>query len=122
MRAIRFDRFGGPEVLHAVDVPSPPVGPGQLRVRVRAAGVNFIDTYQRAGRYPVPLPFVAGSEGAGEVAGTGERVAWAGVPGSYAEEIAAPADRLVPVPAGVDLDVAAAVMLQGMTAHYLTHA
>jgi NADPH2:quinone reductase len=99
-----------------------------VRVRVRAAGVNFIDVYFRTGLYPRPLPFVSGLEGAGVVESlgsgvttlaVGDRVAWASAPGSYAEAVVAPADRLVRVPAGIADDVAAAAMLQGMTAHYL---
>jgi NADPH:quinone reductase len=112
------------------DMPTPEPGPGQARVHVAAAGVNFIDIYQRSGQYKVQLPFALGSEGAGtieaigpEVTGLsiGQPVAWAGVPGSYASHVLAAAQRLVPVPDGVDLKEAAALMLQGMTAHYLTH-
>jgi NADPH2:quinone reductase len=129
MNAIRLDSFGGPDVLRLVSVPSPPLSSGSVRVRVAASGVNFIDTYHRTGHYPGPLPRVIGQEGAGTVieAGpetgfhAGDRVAWAGAAGSYAEEAVVPADRLAPVPEGVPLDVAAAAMLQGMTAHYLTH-
>ena len=127
-RAIVVSRTGGPEVLElgAHDPGAP--GPGQARVRVRAAGVNFIDVYFRTGLYPRPLPYVAGLEGAGVVEAVGpgvdglaagDRVAWASAPGSYAEAVVAPADRLVRLPAGVAEDVAAAAMLQGMTAHYL---
>ena len=121
---------GGPEVLReAAHDPGPP-GAGMARVRIAAAGVNFIDVYFRTGAYPAPLPFVLGLEGAGEVEAVGagvrelavgDRVAWASVPGSYADAVVAPVDRLVRVPAGVPLDVAAAAMLQGMTAHYLAH-
>lgn len=112
------------------DIPVPEPGPGEARVRLEAAGVNFIDVYQRTGQYPVELPHTLGLEGAGvveavgegvEEVGEGERVAWAMSPGAYAERAVVPAWRLVPVPDGVDLKVAAAVMLQGMTAHYLTH-
>lgn len=129
--AIRIERTGGPEVLVlAAHDPGAP-GPGQLRIRVAAAGVNFIDVYFRTGLYPRPLPFVAGLEGAGRVesvgAGVGDfavgdRVAWASVPGSYAHFVVAPAASVVRVPDAVADDVAAAAMLQGMTAHYLVHA
>jgi NADPH:quinone reductase len=132
MRAIMVSQTGGPGVLHPADVPAPEPGPGQLLVGVAAAGVNFADIYQREGRanYARPLPFIAGQEGAGTVLaagpGTGDfaagdRVAWTGVPGSYAEQVAVPAQSAVVVPAEVELTTAAAVMLQGMTAHYLCH-
>jgi len=120
---------GGPEVLQVTERERPVPDEGHVLVEVDAAGVNFIDTYQRSGAYPMSLPYVVGSEGAGTVVevgpGTdepapGDRVAWAMVPGSGATEYAVvPASRAVPVPAGVDLRTAAAVMLQGMTAHYL---
>lgn len=127
-RAVRVARHGGPEVLvlETVDLAAP--GPGQVLVDVAAAGVNFIDTYQRSGLYPVPLPFTVGREGAGTVRAVGDgvddvapgaRVAWLDQPGSYADHALLAADRLVAVPAGMDLDVAAAAMLQGATAHYL---
>jgi NADPH2:quinone reductase len=108
-------------------MPSP--GPGQALVRVEAVGVNYIDVYHRTGLYPLPLPVPIGLEGAGTVealgdgaAGVkvGDRVAWSGVPGSYADHVVAPVDRLLPVPAGVAMETAAAIPLQGMTAHYLT--
>lgn len=130
MHAIQITSPGGPESLHLAELPAPPLPPRHVRVQVAAAGVNFVDTYQRSGHYPVPMPFVLGSEGAGlvrevgaEVSGVsvGDAVAWAGVPGSYAEQVILPFDRIAPVPAGVDLRTAAAAMLQGMTAHYLTH-
>ncbi len=129
MHAIRVHETGGPEVLRSEETPRPDPGPGQALVRVEAAGVNFIDIYQRSGIYKLPLPFTPGQEGAGvvealgpgvEVVAPGDRVAWAGPLGSYAEWAALPADRLVPVPAGVGAETAAAVMLQGMTAHYLS--
>ena len=130
MKAVVVTDPGGPEALEVLDRPQPEPGPGQLRVDVRAAGVNFIDIYERSGRYPMPTPFVAGSEGAGVVSVVGEgvadvavgdRVAWAMVKGAgYAEQVLVPADRAVPVPDGVDDETAAAAMLQGMTAHYLT--
>jgi NADPH2:quinone reductase len=129
-RAIVVRRTGGPEVLELAERDPGEPGPGQARVRVAAAGVNFIDVYFRTGLYPRPLPFVAGLEGAGRVervgAGVeglraGEPVAWASVPGSYAEAVVAPASALVRVPEGVCEESAAAAMLQGMTAHYLAH-
>jgi NADPH2:quinone reductase len=129
-RAIVVHETGGPEVLrYEAHDPGEP-GVGAVRVRVAAAGVNFIDVYFRNGIYPRPLPFVAGLEGAGRVDGVGpgvhrfragDRVAWASVPGSYADAVVAPEDLLVAVPDGVADDAAAAVMLQGMTAQYLVH-
>ncbi|MGH7505819.1 MAG: quinone oxidoreductase family protein [Longimicrobiales bacterium] len=130
MKAIRVSRTGGPEVLLLEEVATPDPGPGEVRVRLAFSGVNFVDTYQRSGLYPVPLPFTPGSEGAGEVDAVGpdvaelragDRVAYASERGSYAAVAIVPAAKLVPVPAGVSLDTAAAVMLQGMTAHYLAH-
>ena len=129
MRAIVVNEAGGPEVLTVAEIEAPKPGPGQLVAAVAAAGVNFIDTYQRSGLYPMPLPFTPGGEGAGRVVAVGEGVAdfavgdaiaWADAPGSYAEQVIVPADRAVPVPDGVPLETAAASMLQGMTAHYLT--
>ncbi len=114
--------------MHVVDLPTPDPGPGEARVRVEAAGVNFIDCYQRSGLYPMEMPLALGSEGAGIVEATGEgagdlsagdRVAWSGVRGSYATHVIARAAAVVRVPPGVDARTAAAVMLQGMTAHYL---
>ncbi len=130
MRAIVVDKLGGPEVLRIADRDDPVPRPGQLVVRVAAAGVNFMDTYQRGGVgvYVTQTPFTPGGEGAGTVIAVGDgvsdfaagdHVAWSAGPGSYAEQVALPADRAVPVPDGIDLKVAAAVMLQGMTAHYL---
>src|SRR5215212_2576507 len=131
MKAVRVNEHGGPEVLSYEDVSVPEPGPGQARVRLAAAGVNFIDVYQRTGIYEKDLPFIAGQEGAGEVEAIGEGVedvapgdyvAFAGVPGAYAEYVVAPVERLVPFNVTyVEARVAAAVMLQGMTAHYLTH-
>jgi len=130
-RAILVEKTGGPEVLQLVERDPGAPSAGELRIRVAAAGVNFIDVYFRSGLYPRPLPFVAGLEGAGvvEMVGAGvsglaagDRVAWASVPGSYAEAVVAPAASVVSVPPGVADDVAAAAMLQGMTAHYLVHA
>jgi NADPH:quinone reductase len=130
MKAILIQQTGGPEVLHVADLPIPQPKPNEAVVKVAASGVNFIDTYQREGRYKVPLPFVLGQEGAGVVASVGaevkslkagERVAWASVLGSYAEYAAVPAERLVPVPDGVSDQQAASAMLQGMTAQYLIY-
>ena len=130
MRTVVVRQHGGPEVLEVADREAPQPGAGELVVDVAAAGVNFMDIYQREGRppYAVPPPFVPGAEGAGTVASVGggapdfavgDRVAWAGLSQGYAEQVVVPADRVVPVPDGVDLAVAAAVMLQGTTAHYL---
>lgn len=122
---------GGPEVMRVATRDPGEPGAGQVRVRVAAAGVNFIDVYFRTGLYPRPLPFVAGLEGAGRIEAVGpdvadfavgDRVAWASVPGSYADVVVAPAASVVPVPDAVPDDAAAAAMLQGMTAHYLVHA
>ena len=119
--------LGGPEVLVLDDVPDPVPGDDRVVVRLEAAGVNFVDVYHRTGLYRRDLPFVPGSEGAGVVVETaagrgfepGDRVASPRLPGAYAEAVAAPADVLVPIPDGVATDVAAAVMVQGITAHYL---
>ncbi|MEU8759625.1 quinone oxidoreductase [Streptomyces sp. NPDC048659] len=130
MRAIRVSGPGGPEVLRLVDVDRPAPGPGQALVRLAAAGVNYVDVYLRSGVYPRELPYVPGQEGAGTVVAlgpgvtevaVGDVVAWANLPGAYAEFAALPADRLVPVPAGLAPETAAAALLQGMTAHYLSH-
>ena len=130
MLAIRPNHTGGPEVLVLAPFPTPVAGPNHALVRVEAAGVNFIDIYHRSGQYTVPLPLMLGSEGAGVVEAVGsqdgglkpgDRVAWAGGPGSYATHVVVAVDRLVPVPDGVASPVAAASMLQGMTAHYLAH-
>src|SRR5215204_1516706 len=121
MKTIRIHEFGGPEVLRYEDVEIPEPGPGQARVKLAASGVNFIDVYQRTGRYPGDLPRTLGLEGAGEVDAVGEGVDEV-TPGSYAEYVGAPAENLVPFNATlVEPRVAAAAMLQGMTAHYLTH-
>lgn len=128
MRAIRVAANGGPEVLQLTEIEAPEPQPGQLLVEVAAIGVNFIDTYQRSGIYSMQVPFTPGTEGAGEVVAVGEgvtgfaagdRVAWAMVPGSYAERALVPADKAVRVPEGVDDRTAAAALLQGLTAHYL---
>jgi len=119
MKAVVFERNGGPEVLEYKDVPDPTPHDGQVLVNVESAGVNFRDVYEREGReYGSKPPAIIGVEGAGTSASG--RVAWLDVPGSYAQRVAADANRLVPVPDGVPLDVAAAVMLQGITAHYLS--
>ena len=117
MRAIVFERNGGPEVLECKEVPAPE---GEVLVDVEAVGINYRDVYERnGGGYGSEPPAIIGVEGAGKIHDTGERVAWVGVAGSYAEQVAAPRDRLVPIPDGVDAEVAAAALLQGMTAHYL---
>ena len=130
MRAIQITESGGPEVLIPTELPDPTPGPGELLVEVAVAGVNYIDTYQRQGIYPMQLPFVPGMEGAGRVrevgAGvtgfaSGDRVAWANTLGGYAELAAIPADDAVPVPDGVSDEAAVGAALQGMTAHYLLH-
>src|ERR671939_1839556 len=131
MKAIRVNEHGGPEVLSYEDVPVPEPGPGEARVRLAAAGINFIDVYQRTGLYPMETPFTLGLEGAGEVDAVGEGVeelsvgdyvAFAMTPGAYAEYAVVPVDKLVPFNVTlVEARVAAAAMLQGMTAHYLTH-
>lgn len=128
-QAIRVERTGGPDVLVPVDLTPSAVGPGQARVGIAAAGVNFIDIYHRDGSYPRKLPFTAGLEGSGtvlEVApdvtgiAVGDRVAWSDLPGSYAEQVVGPAAHLIPVPDGVSDDDAAAFPLQGLTVQYLT--
>lgn len=130
MRAIRVHEHGGPDVLRLDDVARPEPAAGQVRVRIEAAGVNFIDVYHRTGAYPSDLPVIIGREGAGvvDVAGSGvtgvsegERVAFAMVPGTYAEYALVDAAMLAPLPAEVSSEEGAAVMLQGTTAHYLTH-
>lgn len=122
VRAIVFERHGGSEVLELKDVPDPSAGDGHVVVDVEAVGVNYRDVYEReGGGYGSPAPAIIGVEGAGTVAGSGQRVGWIGVPGSYAERVAAPDDALVALPDGVSAEVAAAVLLQGMTAHYLAY-
>ena len=129
MRAIVVNEIGGPEVLAAAEHPDPEPGPGEVVVETAAAGVNFIDIYRRSGVYHAaaavrarprraPAPSLAVGEGVTDVA-VGDRVAWHDAPGSYAERVVVPAAPTVPVPDGTDLIAAAAVMLQGMTAHYL---
>jgi NADPH2:quinone reductase len=130
MQAIQLLDVGGPEVMTLRTVPTPVPAPGQALVNIAASGVNFIDLYVREGRYGNQPPFTPGQEAAGTVAAVGEgvttvkvgdRVAWCSILGTYAQFALAPADRLVPVPDGVSFEQAAAVLLQGMTAHYLTH-
>ena len=120
-RSLVVTRHGGSDVLEVQDRPLPEQRDGESLVDVAAVGVNFIDVYQREGVYPIDPPFVLCSEGAGTVAGSGERVAWAQQPGSGAAHVVLPDSALVPVPDGVELEVAAAAMLQGMTAHYLVN-
>jgi NADPH2:quinone reductase len=123
MRAVVFERNGGPEVLEIRDVPEPRPGEGEVLVRIEAVGVNFMDVYERVGKggYGSAPPAVPGAEGAGTIADTGERVAWVNVPGSYAEAFVAPREKLVPVPDGMATDLAAATLLQGITAHSLVN-
>ena len=130
MKAIQVRQVGGPEAMEMVELPVPQAKANEAVVKLAASGVNFIDVYFREGRYKSPLPLVLGQEGAGVVtaAGTdvksvkvGDRVAWFGPFGSYAEYAAVPAERLVTIPQAVSEQQAAAVMLQGMTAHYLSH-
>jgi NADPH:quinone reductase len=123
MRAVVFERNGGPDVLVSGERPDPTPGDGKVLVRVDAAGVNYMDVYEREGKggYGSAPPAVPGAEGAGTVVETGERVAWMNVPGSYAELVAAPRENLIRVPDGVDPHVAAATLLQGITAHYLVN-
>ncbi|MCU1322886.1 MAG: Alcohol dehydrogenase zinc-binding domain protein [Acidobacteriaceae bacterium] len=130
MQAIQILQTGGPEVLTLRDVPTPTPASGEALIRIEASGVNFIDTYFREGRYPAALPLTLGQEAAGTVVAVGadvtsvkvgDRVAWCGIAGTYAEFAVAPAARLVPIPDGVSAEQAAAAILQGMTAHYLSH-
>lgn len=130
MKAVRVHQFGGPEAMRYEDVPTPSPEPGQVLVKLAAAGVNYIDVYQRTGLYPNQLPYPLGLEGSGTVEAVGaevtdfqvgDPVAYTGIPGSYAEYVAVPAARLVRMPNGLAVKVGAAAMLQGMTAHYLAH-
>jgi NADPH2:quinone reductase len=129
MRAVVAQRPGGPEVLELVDLPDPRPGPDEVVVRVAVAGINFIDTYRRAGVYPMTYPHVVGSEGAGEVVAAGsdvdaglvgKRVSWSTAPGSYAELVVVKATQMMVVPPAVDDETAVALAMQGVTAHYLT--
>ncbi|MDQ3735078.1 MAG: quinone oxidoreductase [Actinomycetota bacterium] len=128
MRAIQVSEHGGAEVLKLVEVPTPQAGDGQVVVDVAVAGLNYLDTYQRSGAYPIETPFILGQEGAGTVrevgagvdgVAVGERVAWKQALGSYAESVAVAATEAVPVPDGLSDELAAAAILQGVTAHYL---
>lgn len=130
MQAIQIARTGGPEVLELHELPTPQPGPGECLVKVEASGVNFIDVYQREGRYPVKLPFVPGQEAAGTVVSVGpevtafkpgDRVVWCHRLGTYAEFAVAPIGQLIPLPANVSFQQGAACLLQGMTAHYLAY-
>jgi NADPH:quinone reductase len=128
--AVRYHKQGGPEVLQYEEVPIGDPGPGEARIRHTAIGVNFLDTYQRSGLYPMSLPQVAGNEGAGVVEAVGpgvtdlrpgDRIAYTGLPGSYCDVRVVPADRLVKLPQGVSDEQAASMMLKGLTVHYLIH-
>jgi NADPH:quinone reductase len=130
MKAIQIKQTGGPEVMELVDLPVPQPKPNEALVKIQAVGVNFIDVYNREGRYPQALPFVLGQEAAGTISAVGsdargvavgDRVAYTMLLGSYAEYAVVPADRLVKIPAGVSEREAAAALLQGMTAHYLAY-
>jgi NADPH2:quinone reductase len=130
MKAVRVHQYGGPEVLSYDEIAAPEPRDGEALVQIEATGVNFIDTYRRTGNYPVPTPFVLGEEAAGTVTAVGpgvadlrvgQRVAYASVLGAYADYATVPAARLVPLPDGISAAQAAAVMLQGMTAHYLLY-
>jgi NADPH2:quinone reductase len=130
MKAIQVRKVGGPEALELVELPEPQPKENEALIEIKASGVNFIDVYLREGRYPAQLPFTNGQEAAGVVKSVGsgvksvrpgDRVAYTSVPGSYAEMASVPAERLVVIPDALDFDHAAAAMLQGMTAHYLTH-
>ena len=130
MRAIQITHTGGAEVLQLRELPTPTPGPGEALIQIEACGVNFIDIYLREGRYASPLPFIPGQEAAGVVLAVGpdaasvkvgDRVAWCGVPATYAQFAVAPVARLIAVPDGITTRQAAAAMLQGMTAHYLSH-
>ena len=131
MKAIRPKQIGGPELLQMEDLPTPAPRTGEVLIRVEAAGVNYIDVYHRTGLYPLPLPMPIGLEGAGTVEAVGDgvrdlkvggRVAWSSVPGSYATHVVAPAEKLLPIPPGLDTKTAAALPLEGMTAHFLAKA
>jgi len=130
MKAMRVHKYGGPEVLVLDDVLVPEPKAGEARVKIEAIGLNYVDIYQRTGLYPLPVPFTLGMEGAGVVDAVGDgvnevkkgdRVAYAMVLGSYAQYAIVPAWKLAPLPAGIDVESAAALLLQGMTAHYLAH-
>ena len=127
-KAVRYHQQGGPEVLQIDDVAVGDPGPGQVRIRHTAIGVNFVDTYQRSGLYPMQLPAVAGNEGAGVIEAVGkgvkdlkkgDRVCYTGIPGSYCEERLVPAERMVKLPKGISEEQAASMLLKGLTVHYL---
>src|SRR3954466_6720184 len=133
-KAVRFHKQGGPEVMQYDDVQVGDPGPGQVRLRHAAIGVNFVDVYQRSGLYPMQLPQVAGNQGAGGVGGAGEgggegvgdlkagaRIADTGLPGSYCEQRIVPAERMVKLPQAISEEQAASMMLKGLTVHYLIH-
>jgi NADPH2:quinone reductase len=130
MQAIQILTTGSADVLTLRDLPTPTPGPGEALIRIEASGVNFIDTYFREGRYPAKLPYTLGQEAAGTIVAVapdvttfkpGDRVAWCGIPGTYAQLAVAPANRLVSIPDGITSQQAAAALIQGITAHYLTH-
>ena len=130
MKAVRIHETGGSDVLKYEDIPTPAPGDGEILLKLDAAGINYIDTYQRSGMYPMPLPFTLGNEGAGVVESVGsgvngfapgDKVGYSNIIGSYAEFAVVPAARAVKLPAGIDTKQAAAIFLQGMTAHYLAH-
>jgi NADPH2:quinone reductase len=130
MQAIQILTTGSADVLTLRDLPTPTPAAGEALIRIEASGVNFIDTYFREGRYPAQLPYTLGQEAAGIVVAVapdvttvkaGDRVAWCGIPGTYAQLAVAPAARLVPIPEGATFHQAAAALIQGITAHYLTH-
>jgi NADPH2:quinone reductase len=132
MQAIQIQQNGGPDVMVLREIPTPEPAAGEALVRIEASGVNFIDVYLREGRYPTPLPYILGQEGAGTIVAlgnetgssefkVGDRVVWCSLPGTYAQMAVAPVTRLIRIPEGVTSQQAAAAMLQGMTAHYLAH-
>src|ERR1700723_3294866 len=130
MKAIQIAQTGGPEVMRIREVPTPVPGPGEVLIRVAASGVNFIDIYVREGRYANPVPFIPGQEASGTIAAVGEgvksvregdRVAWCSILGTYAEFALAPADRVVPIPAHISFEQAAAGRLKQTTAHFMSH-
>lgn len=130
MKAICISQTGGPEVLKYINVPVPEISSGEVLLKIEAIGINFIDTYHRSGLYPINLPFIPGLEAAGVVEqigpkvkdiNIGDRVAYNGIPNSYAEYVTAPESKLVKLPKEINNQIGAAMMLQGMTAHYLTH-
>ncbi|MDA0710708.1 MAG: alcohol dehydrogenase catalytic domain-containing protein, partial [bacterium] len=130
MKAIRISQYGGPDVLTLEEIARPEPSEGVLRIKIEAAGLNFIDTYHRTGLYPLNLPLTLGMEGAGTVDAVGkntagfrigDRVAWKSVPGSYADFVLAKPSDVVRIPDQVETRTAAAAMLQGLTAHYLSH-